>query len=128
MPASRILGGYTVHDGVLIPNVNHLKVLHPVLARTRIGVGIATAAKLLSAVEPILRYQRERFRGAGGTSAEAAEMGLQANEDVLHRLVDIWAAGEAGASLGFAAARHFDAYDDSTAISTRSRPTAPSRR
>ena len=111
VPASRILGGYTIRDGVLIPNCGHLKVLHPVLARTRIGVGVATAAKLLSAVEPILRYQRERFRGASGTSAEAAEMGLQTNEDVLHRLIDVWAAGEAAASFGFAAARYFDAYD-----------------
>ena len=32
-------------------------------------------------------------------------------EDVLHRLVDIWAAGEAGASLGFETARLFDHLD-----------------
>lgn len=111
VPASRILGGYAIRDGVLIPNASHLKILHPVLARTRIGVGVATAAKLLSAIEPVLRYQRERFRGAGGTTAEAAEIGLQTHEDVLHRLIDVWTAGEAAASFGFAAARYFDAYD-----------------
>jgi alkylation response protein AidB-like acyl-CoA dehydrogenase len=36
---------------------------------------------------------------------------LQQKEDVLHRLVDIWAAGEASASLGFEAARLFDVLD-----------------
>ena len=38
-------------------------------------------------------------------------MGLQQREDALHRLVDIWATGEASASLGFAAARLFDELD-----------------
>ena len=32
-------------------------------------------------------------------------MGLQQKEDALHRLLDVWAAGEAGASLGFETAR-----------------------
>ena len=36
---------------------------------------------------------------------------IQQREDALHRLVDVWAAGEAAASLGFAAARLFDALD-----------------
>jgi len=36
---------------------------------------------------------------------------LQQKEDVLHRLLDIWATGEASASLGFAAARLFDELD-----------------
>jgi alkylation response protein AidB-like acyl-CoA dehydrogenase len=39
------------------------------------------------------------------------ELGLQAREDALHRLVDVWATGEAGAALGFAAARAFDELD-----------------
>ena len=39
------------------------------------------------------------------------ELGLQQKEDVLHRLVDVWATGEASASLGFAAARLFDELD-----------------
>ncbi len=72
-----------------------------------------TAAKLLSAVEPVIRYQRERFRGAAGTKPGTLryEQGIQQREDALHRLVDIWAAGEAAASLGFATARLFDALD-----------------
>lgn len=39
------------------------------------------------------------------------ELGLQAREDALHRLVDVWATGEASASLAFAAARAFDELD-----------------
>ena len=39
------------------------------------------------------------------------EQGIQQREDALHRLVDVWAAGEAAASLGFAAARLFDELD-----------------
>jgi len=111
VPASRIVGGYTVRDGMIIPNFSHLKILHAVLARTRITVGIASAAKLLSAVEPILRYQRNRFRGSQGVTPPAADLGLQAHEDVLHRLLDLWSTGEAAVSFGLAAARHFDAYD-----------------
>jgi alkylation response protein AidB-like acyl-CoA dehydrogenase len=33
------------------------------------------------------------------------------NEDVTHRLIDVWATGEAAASLGFEAARQADAFD-----------------
>ena len=81
--------------------------------RTRVTVGIMTAAKLLSAVEPVIRYQRGRFRGAETATPGSVryELGLQAREDTLHRLVDVWATGEAGASLGFAAARAFDELD-----------------
>ena len=39
------------------------------------------------------------------------ELGLQQKEDVVHRLLDIWATGEASASLGFQAARLFDELD-----------------
>ncbi len=97
VPASRIVGGYTVKDGVIVANLNHSVVLKPVFARARIATAVMTAAKLLSAVEPIIRYQRcrdERGQGLG--------------RDALHRLVDVWATGEAAASFGFAAARHLD--------------------
>jgi alkylation response protein AidB-like acyl-CoA dehydrogenase len=71
-----------------------------------------TAAKLLSAVEPVILYQRRRFRGGeGAPGTPRYELGLQQKEDALHRLVDIWAAGEASASLGFEAARLFDVLD-----------------
>ena len=113
VPASRIVGGYTVKDGVIGPNYNHGEVIEAVFRRTRVPVGLMTAAKLLSAVEPVIRYQRQRFRGAEGAKPGSVryEQGIQQREDALHRLVDVWAAGEAAASLGFAAALLFDALD-----------------
>ncbi len=113
VPASRIVGGYTVKDGVIIPNFSHGEVIEAVFRRTRVPVGLMSAAKLLSAVEPVIRYQRERFRGAEGSRPGSIryEQGIQQREDALHRLVDVWATGEAAASLGFAAARLFDHLD-----------------
>jgi alkylation response protein AidB-like acyl-CoA dehydrogenase len=113
VPASRIVGGYTVKDGVIVPNFNHSEVIEAVFRRTRVTVGLMTAAKLLSAVEPVIRYQRGRFRGAEGARPGTVryEQGIQQREDALHRLVDVWATGEAAASLGFAAARLFDELD-----------------
>lgn len=113
VPASRIVGGYTVKNGVIVPRYSHAEIIDAVFRRTRVTVGLMTAAKLLSAVEPIIRYQRGRFRGGEGTTPGSPryELGLQLKEDTLHRLVDIWATGEASASLGFAAARLFDELD-----------------
>jgi alkylation response protein AidB-like acyl-CoA dehydrogenase len=113
IPASRIVGGYTVKDGVIIPNYNHGEIIDAVFRRTRVPVGIMSAAKLLSAVEPVIRYQRGRFRGADGTKPGSVryEQGIQQREDALHRLVDVWATGEAATSLGFATARLFDELD-----------------
>jgi alkylation response protein AidB-like acyl-CoA dehydrogenase len=113
VPASRIVGGYTVKDGVIVPNFNHGEIIEAVFRRTRVPVGLMTASKLLSAVEPVIRYQRQRFRGAEGAKPGSVryEHGLQQREDALHRLVDVWATGEAASSLGFATARLFDELD-----------------
>jgi alkylation response protein AidB-like acyl-CoA dehydrogenase len=113
IPASRIVGGYDIKEGNIVPRYNHSEVIEAVFRRTRVTVGVMTAAKLLSAVEPIIRYQRGRFRGAETATPGSVryELGLQAREDALHRLVDVWATGEASASLGFAAARLFDELD-----------------
>jgi alkylation response protein AidB-like acyl-CoA dehydrogenase len=113
VPASRIVGGYTVKHGVIVPNYNHSEIIEAVFRRTRVTVGLMTAAKLLSAVEPVIRYQRERFRGAEGARPGSIryEQGIQQREDALHRLVDVWATGEAASSLGFATARLFDELD-----------------
>ena len=112
VPASRIIGGYTVKDGVIVPNFSHGEIIEAVFRRTRVTVGLMTSAKLLSAVEPAMLYQRRRFRGGeGAPGTPRYELGLQQKEDVLHRLVDIWATGEAGASLGFEGARLFDRLD-----------------
>src|SRR5208282_2887283 len=110
--ASRIVGGYTVKDGVIIPKFSHGEIIEAVFRRTRVTVGLMTAAKLLSAVEPLILYQRRRFRGGeGAPGTPRYELGIQQKEDALHRLVDIWATGEASASLGFEAARLFDELD-----------------
>jgi alkylation response protein AidB-like acyl-CoA dehydrogenase len=113
VPASRIVGGYTVKDGVIIPNFSHGEIIETVFRRTRVTVGLMTSAKLLSAVEPVIRYQRNRFRGgdAGEPGSPRHDLGLQTKPDVLHRLLDVWATGEAGAALGFETARMFDVLD-----------------
>jgi len=113
IPASRIIGGYSVQDGVIVPNHHHGEVIDSVFKRTRVTVGLMTAAKLLSAVEPVVRYQRGRFRGGESDhpGTPRHDLGLQQKEDALHRVVDIWATGEASAALGFAAARLFDKLD-----------------
>lgn len=113
VPAHRIVGGYTIKDGVIVPNYSHAEVIEAVFTRTRAAPSIMTSAKLLSAVEPVIRYHRRRFRGAAGITEGTPrfDVGLQQKEDALHRLLDVWAAGEAGASLGFEASRLLDTYD-----------------
>ena len=113
VPASRIIGGYTVKDGVIIPNYSHAEIIEAVFRRTRVTVALMSSAKLLSAVEPVIRYQRGRFRGggAGQPGTPRYDLGLQQKEDSLHRLIDVWAIGDASASLGFEAARIFDRLD-----------------
>ncbi len=113
VPASRIVGGYEVKDGKIIPTFDHSTVIEAVFRRTRVGVGLMTSAKLLSAIEPLIRYHRDRFRGSGVVvpGSPRYELGLQQKEDVTHRLLDVWAAGEASASLGFTTARLFDQLD-----------------
>jgi len=112
VPARRIVGGYAVRDGVIVPNYSHSEIIEAVFRRTRVTVGLMTSAKLLSAVEPIILYQRRRFRGGeGAPGTPRFELGIQQKEDALHRLLDVWATGEASASLGFAAARWFDELD-----------------
>jgi alkylation response protein AidB-like acyl-CoA dehydrogenase len=112
VPASRIVGGYTIKDGVILPNYSHGEIIEAVFRRTRVTVGLMTAAKLLSAIEPVILYQRRRFRGGqGAPGTPRYELGIQQKQDALHRLVDVWATGEASASLGFEAARLFDELD-----------------
>lgn len=112
VPASRIIGGYTIKDGVIVPNYNHGEIIEAVFKRTRVTVGLMTAAKLISAVEPVIRYQRGRFRGGDvDPSSPRHKLGIQQKEDALNRLTAIWAMGEASAALGFEAARVFDELD-----------------
>jgi len=113
VPASRIIGGYDVVDGVIVPKYNHSEIIGSVFHRTRIPVGLMTSAKLISAIEPVIRYHRNRFRG-GDACKEGSprfDKGIQSNEDALQRLIDVWASGEAGCSLAFAASRLADQFD-----------------
>ena len=80
VPASRIIGGYTVKDGVIIPNYSHGEIIEAVFRRTRVTVGLMTSAKLLSAVEPVIRYpappvprRRRRARHAALRTGPPAE-------------------------------------------------------
>jgi len=113
VPAGRIVGGYTIKDGAIVPNYDHSEIIEAVFKRTRVTVALMTSAKLLSAVEPIIRYQRGRFRGSEQAKPGSLryELGIQQRQDALHRLAGLWAIGEAGAALGFAAARLYDEVD-----------------
>jgi alkylation response protein AidB-like acyl-CoA dehydrogenase len=113
VPASRIIGGYSVVNGQIVPRYSHGEIIEAVFRRTRVTVAIMTSAKLLSAVEPVIRYGRGRFRGGSiaNPGSPRYELGLQLKQDVVHRLVDVWATGEASAALGFEAARVFDRLD-----------------
>ena len=113
VPASRIIGGYSVKDGVIVPRYSHGEIIEAVFRRTRVTVAIMTSAKLLSAVEPVIRYGRGRFRGssAGGPGtpryelgpADEGRRGAPAGGRVGHRR------GQRVA--GFEAARLFDVLD-----------------
>ncbi len=61
----------------------------------------------------MIRYHREPLprRSIATPGSPRYELGLQLKQDVVHRLVDVWATGEASASLGFEAARVFDQLD-----------------
>ena len=95
LPASRILGGYTVEGDRLAPQVGYREALEPALRRCRPVVTLMTAGKLLATMETVL---------ALGLPDLAAAL----------RLVDAWAGAEAAASLGMEAARISDRLDACT--------------
>ncbi len=110
IPASRIVGGYTIKDGQIVPNLGHSEIIAQVFSKTRVGVGVMGAAAMMSSIEPVIRYQRTRFRGAAGVNEGSPRysLGLQMKEDVTERLADIWATAEAASSLGFDISRCYD--------------------
>lgn len=95
IPASRIIGGYAIDDGVLIPNIDHRHALSPAFRRTRAILSLMTAAKLLSTVESFVH-----------SDSQLSEESL-----LWQSMAELWAIGEAAASLGFAAARISDDLD-----------------
>ncbi len=110
VPASRIVGGYDIVDGKVVPRLGHSEIIAQVFSKTRVGVGVMGAGSLMSAVEPVIRYQRTRFRGAAGVDETSPryQQGLQMKEDVTERLADVWATAEAASSLGFDISRRYD--------------------
>ncbi|MBQ6338898.1 MAG: acyl-CoA/acyl-ACP dehydrogenase, partial [Kiritimatiellae bacterium] len=79
VPASRIVGGYDVVDGKVVPKLGHSEIIAQVFSKTRVGVGVMGAGSLMSAIEPVIRYQRTRFRGAAGVEETSPryQQGLQ---------------------------------------------------
>jgi len=62
---------------------------------------LMTSAKLLVVGRPILRYQRVRFRGVETTAPGTPRYELACSSARrAHRLLDVWASGEASASWG----------------------------
>jgi hypothetical protein len=96
VPASRLVGGYTVEQGVIVPRFSHRALLEPALRRMRTLLALMTAAKALATV-------REQISCASPQKGARFRLAL----------ADLWAAGEAAASLGFAAARLNDEQDRS---------------
>jgi hypothetical protein len=95
VPASRIVGGYTMEEGAIVPRFSYRALLEPALRRMRALLALMTAAKALSTVQ-------EWFAST-----------VQKSQDAEFRLsmADLWATGEAAASLGFLAARFSDKLD-----------------
>jgi hypothetical protein len=96
VPASRIVGGYTMEKDAIVPRFSHRVLLEPVLRRMRALLALMTAAKALSTVQ-------EWFASTAQKSKNAA---------FRLSMADLWAAGEAAASLGFFAACLSDKLDE----------------
>ena len=66
VPASRIIGGYTVKDGVIVPRYSHGEIIEAVFRRTRVTVGVMTvgqAALRHRAGDPLSARALPRRRG-----------------------------------------------------------------
>jgi hypothetical protein len=121
VPASRIVGGCTVEDGVVIPRFDHRPLLEPALRRTRALLSLMTASKALSMVEAFLNIPINS--GAPGPDFRTWES-TNPNQPVPMNfissslqpwlnLAELWASGEAATSLGFSAVRGCDEFDRS---------------
>jgi alkylation response protein AidB-like acyl-CoA dehydrogenase len=96
VPAGRILGGYAIENGTIVPKLNHREALGAAFRRMRAVISLVTSAKLLCAMETV----------------------ITTHADLPEHLLDVWAAGEAAASLGFSAARLSDDVDNAAAERT----------
>jgi hypothetical protein len=85
-----------MEQGSLIPRFSHRALLEPALRRMRALLGLMTAAKALSTVQACFVSSAKR--------CDSAEFRLD--------IADLWATGEAAASLGFFATRLSDRRDE----------------
>ena len=118
LPACRILGGYDVEDGRLVPRVGYRQALEPALGRCRPVVALMTAGKLLATMESVLAQGFACHGGAGfslPTPACGRSFSRPLAEPFPLRLVDAWADAEAAAALALEAARMSDRLDAATA-------------
>jgi len=110
LPACRILGGYTVEDGRVLPRVGYRQALEPALARCRPVVALMTAGKLLATLESLV--------------AQAVPPANFIPSQLLS-LVDAWADAEAAAALAVEAARMSDRLDAAHADVAQGVPSGP---
>jgi hypothetical protein len=108
VPASRLVGGFTLEAGAVAPLHSHQVLLNPALRRMRALLSLMTAAKALSTVQERLCLPR--------CDTDDAQLRLN--------LADLWSAGEAAASLGFSAARASDELDCGKAAGTAAKLAA----
>jgi hypothetical protein len=108
VPASRILGGYDVIDGVIVPRYRECELVEGVVRRQRIASGARMGARLLSLVDPVLQHLRANGGAGRVVALDGHVLPSDPYDDGFQRLVEIAAAGEAGASLAFTAARVLD--------------------
>jgi hypothetical protein len=95
VPAERVLGGYSIEGDVVVPKYNHRELLAPTFRRTRAVMALVTASKMLSVLAPVVTCYRT----------------YDESESDPGSVVDLWANGEAAASLGFSAVRLSDEFD-----------------
>src|ERR1035438_87671 len=60
VPASRLVGGFTMEQGSLIPRFSHRVLLEPALRRMRALLGLMTAAKALYTVQACIASSAQR--------------------------------------------------------------------
>jgi hypothetical protein len=97
VPASRVIGGYTIQDGALLPRFDHRQLLDPVLRRTRALLSLMTASKALSTVEAFLTEPTHSGEDFLNLLANLGEdfLNLPTNlgEDFLNLLINLGAPG-----------------------------------
>ena len=91
LPLNRLVGGYSLVDGVILPNLQHRHMLEPAMRRMRSLLATMLASK---AITTVFLAQSTSYAGQA--------------EDAAY----LWAMGEAATSLSFSAARRNHELDN----------------